>query len=263
MRWLYFPMAFMMPALIAFIQKPLQEKKSLTIVILTAIIVYLGTYTLFLNKGLWHDEKVFFETEINKFNNTYYAYGLALTHLKNKNIQEADKYFRIAVTGYHSKRAKTLIDYAAFLNDTGRFNDALIYLKKANIWQIWPGEKEEWYRNMGTAYIHLGKSEKALPYLKLAAAYGPDEWLNWANLGAGFGTMGMYSESESALKKGLQIKPGSIRLRKNLAKTYVHMKEYDKAIRILSAISPDVLEEDVGLQMLMKKAQEGLAEQDF
>ncbi len=263
MRWLYFPMVFLAPAFAVLLKYAFTVRRSLTIAVTAFIVAYLGTYSVILNRVLWHDEETFFEVEIHKFNNSYYAYGCALNYLKLRDYREAEKYFKIAVTGYHSSRSKTKIDYAAFLNDMGRHNEALLYLKKAESPRLWPKEKEEWHSAMGIAYLKLNRAEEALPHLELAVEYGPDDPLNWTNLGAAYGSLGMYAESVDALNRGLEIDFDSVGLRKNLAIVYAEMGDYEKANEVLSEIPPHEIVGRNDIERLIKNVKKGLIESDF
>ena len=263
MRWLYFPMAFLAPAIAVLLKKAFMTRRSLTVAVFALIVIYLGMYSVVLNKVLWHDEETFFEVEIHRFNNSYYAYGCALNHLKLKDYKEAEKYFKIAVNGYHSKRSKTQIDYAAFLNDMGRPDEALLYLEKAKSPRLWPKEKEEWHRAMGVACLKLNRAEEALPHLESAVEYGPDDPLNWTNLGAAFSTMGMYTESVDALKKGLEIDSDAIGLRKNLAIAYTEMGDYEKANEVLSQIPSHEIKKRADIERLIKNVQRKLVKGNF
>ncbi len=263
MRWLYFPMVFLTPALATLLKSLLKEKKVLTIAVSASIVAYLGAYSFFLNRVLWHDEQTFFDVEIHEFNNTYYAYGCALNYLKVEEYQQADRYFRIAINGYHSKRPDTLIDYAALLIDMGRPKNALLQLKRASLLSMSPKTKGGWYTNMGTAYLHLKKEKEALPYLKLAVEYSPDESMNWANLGAVYGRLKRYEESVVALNRGLEIEFDSVQIRKNLAITYTEMGDYEKAYEVLSKIPFDEVEGKADIERLIKNVKKRLTENDF
>jgi tetratricopeptide (TPR) repeat protein len=263
MRWLYFPMVFLTPAFAVVLKSALMARRSLSIAVSALIVAYLGAYSVFLNRGLWHDEKTFFEVEIHRFNNSYYAYGCALNYLKLEDYEEAEKYFKIAVNGYHSSRSKTQIDYAAFLNDMGRPDEALLYLKKAKLPRLWPKEEEEWHRCMGVAFLKLNRAEEALPYLELAVEYGPDDPVNWANLGAAFSAMGMYTKSVDALNKGLEIDFDAVGVRKNLAIAYKQMGNYEKANEVLSNIPPQEVEGRADIKRLIDEVQTELGRGNF
>ena len=263
MRWLYFPMAFLIPAVAVLLKGALEARRSLTIAVSVLIVVYLGAYSAFLNKMLWNDEKSFFEVEIHRFNNTYYAYGCALNYLKLEDYRKAEDYFKIAVNGYHSNKPETLIGYANLLNELGRPKEALFQLKKANLYPMLQKTKGGWFSNMGVAYLNLMEAKKALPYLKQAAEYLPDETVNWANLCAAYGTLGMYAESLDALNRGLEIDFDSIRLRKNLAIVYVEMGDYEKAHEVLGRIPPSEVEGRADIERLIKNVQNELTKNDF
>jgi len=252
MRWLYFPMAFLAPGLIALNKSLLGERKFLITSVLVVAIGYFGFYTYILNMNLWHNEKTFFQQELSRFKNTYYAYGYALYQREKNNTKKAESYFKMAITGYHHKNASVFVDYSSLLNDTGRPKEALIYLEKSRSLPKFHTLKAEWYSNMGTAYFQLENPEKALPYFKLAAAYGPNEAINWANLGAAFGALGRYEDSIKTLKKGLTLDPKSIEVMKNLVITYTRMGEYKEALDIINKMPPCEIETNQHLKNLLK-----------
>jgi tetratricopeptide (TPR) repeat protein len=263
MRWLYFPMAFLAPAFVVVMKRAFMARRSLSIAVFALIVAYLGAYSLFLNRVLWNDEETFFDVEIHRFDNSYYAYGCALNHLKLKDYKEAEKNFKIALNRYHSSRAKTHIDYAAFLNDMGRPDQALFYLKKAKSPRLWPREKEEWHRGMGVAYLKLNRAEEALPYLESAVEYGPNDPVNRANLGAALGAMGMYEESVDTLNKGLEIDSDSVGVRKNLAIVYIEIGDYEKANVVLNKIPRDEVKGRADIERLIKRVQNELTKNNF
>jgi len=257
MRWLYFPFVFISVSVAWVIQKAIVRRKMLTTSLLCVFMCYLGVYSYILNKNLWHDEDSFFNREVKGFNNYLYAGGLAESLLDMRNYQEAEKYFRIAIKSYPNQ-AKNYINYSALLIETGRMNEALLFLNKAKPLTMIHSERGEWFNNLGMLDSKLGKREDAIRNFKEAVLFNPNEPQFWANLGGAYGSRGDYESSLIALKKGLEIGPDSLTVRKNLAVTYIRMKEYEKAIAVLEEVSPKERTE-IGISDLLLKAQKAHA----
>jgi Tfp pilus assembly protein PilF len=257
MRWLYFPFVFISVSVAWGIQKAIVRRKMLTISLLCVFMCYLGVYSYVLNKNLWHDEDSFFTREVKGFNNYLYAGGFAESLFDKREYQEAEGYFRIAIKNYPNQ-AKNYINYSAMLLETGRMNEALLFLNNSRPLTMTHSERGEWSNNMGMLNFKLGKREEAITNFKEAVLFNPNEPLFWANLGGAYGSKGDYESSLIALKKGLEIGPDSLKLRKNLAVTYIRIKEYEKAIAVLEEVSPKERAE-IGINDLLLKAQKAHA----
>jgi len=257
MRWLYFPIAFFSISISRFIQRLMHLNRSLALACVGLVTLYFGAYSYLLNKDLFHDEDSFFTREVKGFNNYLYAGGLAESLLDMRNYQEAEKYFRIAIKSYPNQ-AKNYINYSALLIETGRMNEALLFLNKAKPLTMIHSERGEWFNNLGMLDSKQGKNEQAIRNFKKAVLFNPNEPQFWANLGGAYGSRGDYESSLIALKKGLEIAPGSLTVRKNLAVTYIRMKEYKKAIAVLEEVSPKERTE-IGISDLLLKAQKAHA----
>jgi Flp pilus assembly protein TadD len=253
MRWLYLPFVFISVSVAWVIQKAIVRRKMLTTSLLCVFICYLGVYSYILNKNLWHDEDSFFTREVKGFNNYLYAGGFAESLLDKRKYQEAEEYFRIAIKNYPNQ-VKNYINYSALLIETGRMNEALLFLNKAKPLIMIHSERGEWFNNLGMLDFKLGNSGEAIRNFKKAVLFNPNEPQFWANLGAAYGSKGDYESSLIALKKGLEIAPDSLKVRKNLAVTYIRMKEYEKAVAVLEEVSPKERAE-TGISDLLLKAQ--------
>ena len=253
MRWLYFPMMFLIMGLSRYLQRSLRVNQLLTLSVLGVGIIYFGAYSYILNENLWHDEDTFFSQEVLNFNNVLYIGGLAENLLDKKRYREAEKYFRIAINNYPYE-LRNYINYSALLIDTSRPDDALLYLDKAKALTMTHNERGEWFNNIGMAYSQLKEQDKALKHFLKAVHFHPEEPQFWANLGGAYGLMGDYENSISALKKGLDIAPDSIQLRKNLAVTYMKMEDYEKAIATLEKIPDPERRKNRDIQGLLRKA---------
>jgi tetratricopeptide (TPR) repeat protein len=257
MRWLYFPMIFLSFSCAWYLQRLQNINRFFVLSGLSALIIYFGTYSYILNQNLWHDEDTFFRQEVQNFSNSFYAGGLAENLLEKKKYQEAERYFQVAIDNY-SYKAKNYINYSALLVDTGRPDDALLYLNKAKPLTMTHKERGQWFNNMGMAYFNLRENDDAVKSFKKAIIFSPKESQFSANLGGAYGSMGDYINSVSALKKGLEIAPESIQLRKNLAVTYVRMEDYEKAILTLEKIPTHEIERNIEVEKLLKQARKGL-----
>jgi tetratricopeptide (TPR) repeat protein len=261
MRWLYFPMIFLSFSLAWVLQELLNRNRSFVWVILTSVAVYLGTYSYTLNRNLWHDEDTFFEQEVLNFGNTYYAGGLAERLFENENLEEAERYFQVAINQY-PQEARNYINYSALLIDTGRPDEALGYLNKVKSWVTTPKEHGQLFNNLGMAYYRLGRRDDALNHLIKAVKFFPDESQFWSNIGSVYGSMGDYANSVSALRKGLKISPDSIPLKLNLALTYIRTQDYKGAISILETVPVHERQENQQVEGLLKQARREFKEKN-
>jgi len=252
MRWLYLPMAFISIGVAWIIQKSIVRWRMLITSLLLITIFYFGMYSYVLNKELWHDEGTFFNQEVVHFKNYLYAGGLAENLLDGKRYQEAERYFRIAINNYPHE-AKNYINYSALLIETGRPNDALLYLKNAKALFMSHKERGEWFNNIGMAYFNLKKNDNALKSFKKAILFSPSESQFWANLGGAYGSIGAYRNSIAVLENGLALFPDSELLRKNLGVSYYHVGEYAKAISVLEKIPLESRQKDPGITRLIKE----------
>ncbi len=257
MRWLYFPMIFLSASFAWYSQKLLNLNRRLVLGISGLVVVYLGTYSYVLNQNLWRNDDTFFEQEVLHFDNSFYVGGLAESLFEKRNFMEAERYFQEAINKY-PKEPRNYINYAALLIETGREDQALIYLGRTKSLIKSNFEKGQWFNNRGMAHFQLGKTDKALTDFLKAVAYWPHESQFWSNLGGAYGSLEDYRHSISSLKKGLDIDPDSIDLRKNLAVTYMRMGDYERAILTLEKIPAHQKETSEEITTLLRKARHEL-----
>ena len=262
MRWLYFPMSFLTMALAWTVLKGLSKRPFAVLSFVSVAVVYFGLYTYTLNRGLWQNEKNFFRVEVMRFDNPLYYGGLAELYLKEKEYEDAEKYFRKSLK-YYPDRADTYVNYSALLIHTGRPDAAISYLNKAKSLTMTHNKRGQWFNNMGMAHFKLKNHGKALKNFLKAVQYCPDEPQFWGNLGGAYGSLGDYRSSISSLEKGLEIAPDSIGLRKNLALTYMKMRDYEKAIMTLEKISLREREKNPAINILLRRARDGLLRKDY
>jgi tetratricopeptide (TPR) repeat protein len=258
MRWLYFPMVFLGPLGCLAIKQLTRAGKSLTVIGLSMVLFYFGGYSFVLNHELWKDEESLFTNEINEFCNSYYAYGYALKHLEQENFEKAERYFEIAIDGFHHKKAAAYLKYAALLSRQGRFEEVIALLEKNEMLPEKRQERGQWYSHLGTAYFELGKKRKALEYSQKAVSCCPTNSLFLANLGGAYGSIRAYSKSIDVLEKALNLRPESVAIRKSLAQTYIRLGKYKEAMDILKQIDPEILKTDKKFMFFYYKAKENL-----
>ena len=256
MRWLYFPMVFLGPLGCLAIEKLSHASKALKTIGLSLVLAYFGVYSYGLNHGLWKNEDTFFPKEIHEFGSSYYAYGYALKHVEHKDFENAERYFKIAIDGYHHKKAAAYLKYAELLNGQGRFEDLITLLEQDERLPEKRRERGQWCSYLGTAYFELGKKTKAIEYYQKAVSCSPTNSLFLANLGGAYGSIRAYSKSVDVLQKALNLDPESLPIRKNLVQTYIRLEKYREAMDILKQIDPKTLRNDKKLRFFYSKAKE-------
>jgi tetratricopeptide (TPR) repeat protein len=193
-------------------------------------------------------------------NLTYYAGGLAENLLGQKDYEDAERFFQVAIQKY-PLNAKNYLNYSALLIDTGRPGAALIYLKKAEDLGMSRYRRGQWFNNMGAAHFHLKKYGEALKYFTNAVTYYPDNADYHSNLGGAYAAVGNYEDGISVLERGLETAPDSVVLRKNLALINIRMKKYKDAMSVLEGI-PKKEWERHGAQKIFEEAQAGFSTGD-
>jgi len=257
MRWLYLPMCFLLIGVGILIQKAIIARRNLALSMLIVVVAYFGIYTYILNGGLWHDNDTLIKQEVLGFDNYLFASDMAEIYFNDKEYQEAERYFKIAI-GKFPYQAFSYINLSALLTETERPNEAIILLNKAKALVMTHHEKGEWYNNMGAALFKVGDNEEGLKYFKKAVIYAPNEPIFWANLGGAYGMTGDYQNSVVALKTGFEISPESVQLSANLAMTYINMEKYKDAISVLESLPVNERKENCEVLRLIRMAREGL-----
>ena len=260
MRWLYFPLMFLVLFFGWAVDRLLRWKKTCTMLVICPFLAYLGMHSYFLNLNQWHDDWSLLHREVLEFKNFFYAGGLAEKYHDRKDYEKAEKYYKLAVLHFPEDAANQ-INYAALLLDLERPRDALVHLDKARALNMTPGEQGRLHNNEGMAYLQLRRFDEAVRSFEHSVRLSPSDATFWANLGGAYGNAGRYEDSVAALRKGLEIAPSSKELRKNLAVTYMRMEAYEEALSTLEEIAPSerMKSEDVEtlLRNLRKKVVNG------
>jgi tetratricopeptide (TPR) repeat protein len=235
MRWLYFPMPFLLPVIFLYVQRGLRYNRTLLMAVSFPIFLYLGGYTYALNKYLWHDENRFFRLEVQGFENYFYSGGLAEKLFEQKAYGNAEKYFRLAIEHYPDT-VRHYLRYAALLVEINRPEGAIENLRRVQHATMSRSERGGWFNNMGLALFKNGHPDSALENLKRAVSVSPETAGFWANLGAVYGAKGNYRQAVDVLRRGLALHPDSIQLKVNLAVSYIHLKDCHRAVSIIHTI---------------------------
>jgi Tfp pilus assembly protein PilF len=234
MRWLYFPMLFLLLAVSPYVAALLKTSRVLTVALL-CLVVYFGFLSHLLNRNLWHDEKTFFMQEVLHFKNHYYSSGLAEILYGERDYIGAEEHYAIALREGHATSGD-LINYGSLLIDQGRPEAALTIMEGALRHRMSHEERAEFHNNMGMACFHLNRPAEAIAHLKKAVVYSPRRTLFWANLAGAYGIGGDYPGSVDAFRTGLEMEPDSSLLRKGLALTFLNMQNYASALITLEKI---------------------------
>ncbi len=256
MRWMYFPMAFLSVAGAQSIRGLLKSNRFVTRGVLCGILIYLGGYSYILNRYFWNSEENLVRQEVLNFRNYYYVGDLARNLLKEKKHSDAEEYFQMAINRYPHK-AINYLNYSTLLMDIGRPDAALARLKEAKSLSMMPDRIGLWFNKMGVAHFQLGNHNESLENFLKAVQYCPRNIQYRTNLGGAYAANEDYEKACSVLEKVLKIAPDSVPVRQNLAFTYIQMKRYRDAFRILKDI-PDNEGNKHGIRDLIKRAETGM-----
>ncbi len=232
MRWIYFPLAFLMIAVCWCLMKSLRKSRFITLGLCVSVTLYFGFYTYLLNQKLWHDEHTLYRQEVLNLGNMALAGGLAENLLDEKKYKESEFWFRIAIERY-PENAKNYVNYSALLLETSRLDEAMRVLNKARFLSMPYRTKAEWHNNMGKLYFDLKRPAKALSHFRKSVGLWPDVARFWGNLGSAYGALGEYEKAVSALREGLEINPDLTELRRNLALAYRSLGKHQKAKAVM------------------------------
>ncbi len=256
MRWMYFPMAFLSLAAAQSIRGLLKSNRFVTTGALCGILIYFAGYSYILNRYFWDSEENLVRQEVLNFHNYYYVGDLARNLLKERKYSDAEAYFQMAINRYPHK-AINYLNYSTLLMDIGRPDAALARLKEAKSLSMMPDRIGLWFNKMGVAHFQLGNHNESLENFLKAVQYCPRNIQYRTNLGGAYAANEDYEKACSVLEKVLKIAPDSVPLKQNLAFTYIQMKRYRDAFRILKDI-PDNERNKHGIRDLIKRAETGM-----
>lgn len=176
MRWLYFPLAFLIIAIAYSIQLLLSVKKVRFVALsgLTAILIYFAGYSYLMNDTLWKDQRSFLYHEVFIFNNILFADTLAETFQSEGKYYEAEVLYRQSLKAFPNKAA-IYINYASLLIDTGRAKGAIEYLERSKSLIMTNTRRCQWFNNMGVACDRVNDKVCALQHVTDAVQLCPDD----------------------------------------------------------------------------------------
>ncbi len=253
MRWLYFPLPFILLLLSLPLKKLYWFNARLTVCLFTGIILYLGFNTYMLNRFLWHSPEDFFKQEVLQFNNTFYYDGMAFIYGKEKKTELAMKLYEKSI----EERIRldiNYIEYSKLLMDKGNLKKALEYLDKA--WNICYSRDQMGFifHSKGVINLKLNNLEESEKYIRNAINLSPNEPLYWENLGVVQGMMEKHEDALYSFKKAIRLGINSTSLFKNMANAYILNNECQKAIKLIKRINRE--EKDDILNGMLRKAEE-------
>lgn len=176
MRWLYFPLAFLIIAVAYFIQSLLSVRKIRFVALsgMIALLVYFTGYSFVLNDTLWKDQRSFLQIEVMSFNNIMFADALAEALQSEGENDKAEVLYRISLKAFPHK-AEIYINYASLLIDTGRATEAIKYLESSESLIMTNSRRCQWFNNMGAACDRVNDQSCALKHLTQAVQLCPDD----------------------------------------------------------------------------------------
>jgi protein O-mannosyl-transferase len=233
MRWLYYPMIFILTIMAKPFEYLLKSKKWIALTVVGVFVMYLGVNSYVLNEYLWHSRTTFFKQEVLNFDNKYYAGGLAWIYSNNGNDKLAEKYFKKNLECGASSQMD-YIGYAIILLKKGEAKKSLPYLEKAETYHLLTTSQLCLILNTrGSAYLKLNKLNSALKEFKKAIVFNNKDALSWENAGIAYGEMGDHVSAVDSFKKATKYGLTSTSVLNNLALAYVLNNECQKAITLL------------------------------
>jgi protein O-mannosyl-transferase len=232
MRWLYFPMVFILIILAEPFEKLAKSKGWIFYSIFVCIVLYLGVNSFTLNKYLWYSNKIFYKQEVLNFNNKYCAEGLAGVYLEEGKNELAMKYLEKRLE-YRMFTPNTYIMYARLLAGKGDVDNALSNLYKAWQYMFSQSQLGLMINIRGLIYFQSNDLEKAIAKFQQAALYIPESPEVWENIGLVYGKKGEHAKAIESFKKAIRLLSPSETVYNNLALAYILNNECQKAIMLL------------------------------
>jgi protein O-mannosyl-transferase len=232
MRWLYFPMIFILLILAQPLERIFKSMGRTACYIMVCIVFYLGINAFILNKHFWHSQESFFTQEVLHFKNKYASDGLAQIYFSQGKFNLAERYFEIGLKD-GPKRALDYIEYSTILIEKGESKKALSCLEEAEY--SWPTVSELGmiHNHRGLAYMDIKDWGRAFVELKKAILLIPDSDLIWENMGVAYGEMGSHAKAVDSFKKAIRFQSKSDGIYDNLALSYILNNECQKAVSLL------------------------------
>jgi tetratricopeptide (TPR) repeat protein len=120
-----------------------------------------------------------------------------------------------------------LSNYATYLNEIGKFNEAIEEFDK--LLKIQP-DSAEVHNNFGNALMQAGKTGQAMEHFELAIKCKPDLAEAYCNLAGALKSQGKFEEAVSYFMQAIKIRPDDVDACLDLAVTFNDMKKFDQAL---------------------------------
>ncbi|MCE5339768.1 MAG: tetratricopeptide repeat protein [Planctomycetaceae bacterium] len=129
-----------------------------------------------------------------------------------------------------------MTNYAASLNDAGRYEDAITYSRE--LIEMRPNSPEN-HNSLGCSLLNVGKNDEAIDEFRLALKYKPDFPQAYYNLGIAVSEFNNFEKAVIFFQKAIDCKPDYIEAYVKLAATLNDLQRFaetveacDKALRI-------------------------------
>ncbi|WP_334398054.1 tetratricopeptide repeat protein [Bradyrhizobium sp. AZCC 2289] len=120
----------------------------------------------------------------------------------------------------------------------GRFEDALTTFKQADRFDTPQVSRWTWLLGAGWAYMLMGRSEEAVPWLQRSIATTPASGRSQMLLAAVYQKAGRIDEAKATMKEGLKLRPGTTALNIGLSTknaSPVFLQATDRVIQFMIA----------------------------
>jgi Tfp pilus assembly protein PilF len=120
-----------------------------------------------------------------------------------------------------------LEDYATYLSELGRFDEAI---EQSNKFLKLKPKSAEAHNNLGNIFLQTGKTDQAIEQFRLAIKYNPGLAQAFFNLASALKKQGKPQDSIEYYKQAVKVKPDYVDAYLNLAITLNELKKSDQAI---------------------------------
>lgn len=232
MRWLYFPLPFILLFLSLPLEKVYKYNNRLTICLFTGVILYLGVNSYTLNRFLWHTPYDLYKQEVLHFNNHFYSSGLAFMYRQQNKPELAMELHKKSIEE-GIRLDINYIGYAELLKDKGEYQKSLEYLEKAGAFPMGNEKMGIILHYKGVNYLNLNNLEEAESNMLKAIRLSPENPVYWEDLGVVQGKKGNHMDAINSFKKAIKLGTNSFSIYKNMANGYIRINECQKALDLI------------------------------
>ena len=137
----------------------------------------------------------------------------------------------------------TILPLADGLNQLGKYEGAIHLLESALTYR----PNDFWYNDVLGALLLMARPERiddGIMHFRVAMSLRPEAHFVYSNLAAALALDGKWQRAEDVCRRGLQIRPGDVRIQTALAELFMLQSRFDEAEKILQDClkqSPDSL----------------------